>query len=57
MTSGECLSVLNMTYLRVCWHTIPPLPACVGWDKLTMTRHLMGKSVGQVKLGSGCSVI
>ncbi len=57
MTSGECPSILNMTYLFVCRHTIPLLPACAGWDEVTITWQPMGKSVGQFEPGAGCSVI
>ena len=47
----------NMTYFFLCWLTVPPLFACLGWVEVTMTLHLGGKLVGQFVLGAGCSTI
>ena len=47
---------LNVTNFLVRLHTVPPLPACVGWDDATTTRQPIGKSVGGVELGAGCSM-
>ena len=52
-----CLSGANMTYFFVCWSTVPPLFACLGWIEVTMTLHPTGKAVGQFVLGAGCSTI
>ncbi len=39
-------SELNVTNFL---HTVPPLPACVGWDDATTTRQPVGKSVEEVQ--------
>jgi len=56
MTSVGVSSGLIMTNFLVSLHTVPPLPACVGWDDATTTRQPIGKSVGEFELGAGCSV-
>ena len=52
-----CLSGMNMSYFLVCLQTVPALPACAGWEEVTVTRHPMWKSVGHVELCVGCSII
>ena len=54
MLSVGCSSGMNMTYFLVCLHTVPVLPACVGWDEVTVMRWPMWKSVGHVELCAGC---
>ncbi len=56
MTVG-CLLGVNMTYFLVCLQTVPALPACAGWDEVTVARHPMWKSVGHVELCVACSII
>ena len=34
-------------------NTVPLLFACVVWDGATITRHPVGKSIGEFKLGAG----
>ena len=50
MMSVEFLSEVNKTNFLVNLHTVPSVPACVGWDDATIMQHPMGKSVGQVEL-------
>ena len=57
MMSGEVLSGVNKTNFLVSLHTVPPLPACVVWDDATTMQQPMGKTLGQVKLGAGCSMM
>jgi len=47
---------LNITNFLVSLHTVPPLPVCGEWDDATTTRQPIGKSVGEVELGAGCSM-
>ena len=49
---GE-LSGWNITNFLVNLHTVPPLFACVVWDDATTTRHPIGKSLGELELGTG----
>ena len=52
-----CSSGANLTYLFVCWHTVPPLFAILKWVEVTITLHPTGKSVGQFVIGADCSTI
>ena len=47
---------VKKTNILVSLHTVPALPACDGWDDATTTWLPMGKVVGQVELGAGCSM-
>ncbi len=55
MSVGFSFGVKKTNFL-VSLHTVPALPACDGWDGGTTTWHPMGKAVGQVELGAGCSM-
>ena len=57
MMSVGFLSRVNKTNFLVNLHTVPPLLACFGWDDATTTQQPIGKSIGQVELGAGCSMM